>query len=137
MELDYDDVDIEDEDALLYNDLDFVDDEQTNPESVDELTSVNNKKESDSGEYEEGEILDDELFVTTANSKPTSASEEITTDVNDDDVDDDTELDDVIDDAMNNFALASSSAVDSENETAVTMDTDQKNENVNSDDTTR
>ena len=122
LELDYLDDDIVTDDVieegstLLYGDLDFADDEQTNPNLRNEKSPTTTKNESD--ECEEGEIRDNELFTTTTVVKksppPTEATDDPTTTM-----DDDTEIDDAIDNAMNIEGLLVDGATDIDTQEAV------------------
>ena len=85
---------------VLYGDLNFADDEQTNPDLTDEekITKVTKKVE----EYEDGEILDDELFsaasahnVVEAKVTEPSEKDDVSTEPND------TDIENAVDDAMN------------------------------------
>eukprot|EP00111_Clytia_hemisphaerica_P004788 TCONS_00013764-protein len=119
LELDYnddvtanDEIDDVTEDALLYGDLGFADDEQANPDLTSGKESPSKKSDD---ECEEGEIVDDDLFTTTATTKTKDTeetsdettteklSENPTTNENEtstifDEVD--TEIDDAIENAM-------------------------------------
>ena len=114
LELDYlddvigdDDVIGEEDDKLLYGDLDF-DDEQTNaekkPSEDASPKTTTTKNESDGGGEENGEVPDCELFATTVGenpSSPTNKDIEENEDLATTTMDDDTEIDDAIDNAMN------------------------------------
>lgn len=144
-----DDVIVEEEDKLLYGDLDFADDEQTNTKkkSSNDSPKIITKNESDHDGEDEGEIPDSELFATTVGEKP--ATSPINKDTEDEDptttMDDDTEIDDAIDNAMNIEGLLGSGggsevndsdtaiqipAVNNDDDTAATKDDDEESSNV-------
>jgi len=114
LELDYnddvtgtDDV-MMDEDALLYGDLGFADDEQVNP---------NANKMTEQEEVEEGEILDDDLFGTTKDGDDNDVQKLLKSPdkLAEDDVEiDDAEIDDAIDNAMSIVGLDTESEITSD-----------------------
>ena len=114
LELDYNDDVAElddgmmDEDALLYGDLGFADDEQTNPNGNETTT----KKVAEE-ECEEGEILDDDLFgMTTASNDDSSVKKLLESP--DKLSEEDAEIDDAIDNAMSIVGLDTESEVTSD-----------------------
>ena len=111
IELDYNEDELDNE--ALYGDLNFADDEQTNPN----IETVNDpgKKEDDEDEGDEGEIPDEDVFepsvvdnTTYNNEKETDKSTEESLDLNksDVDIDDiyDTEIEKAVTDAINELS---------------------------------
>lgn len=111
IELDYNEDELDNE--ALYGDLNFADDEQTNPNI--ETVNEPGKKEEDEEEVEEGEIPDEDVFepsvvdnTTYNNEKETDKSTEESLDLNksDVDIDDiyDTEIEKAVTDAINELS---------------------------------
>ena len=110
IELDYNEDELDNE--ALYGDLNFADDEQTNPniETVNEPRD----KEENTEEVEEGEIPDEDVFepspvnTTFKNEKDTDKSTEESLDLNksDVDIDDiyDTDIEKAVTDAINELS---------------------------------
>lgn len=111
IELDYNEDELDNE--ALYGDLNFADDEQTNPNI--ETVNEPGKKEEDEEEVEEGEIPDEDVFepsvvdnTTYNNEKETDKSTEESLDLNksDVDIDDiyDTDIEKAVTDAINELS---------------------------------
>lgn len=111
IELDYNEDELDNE--ALYGDLNFADDEQTNP-NIETVNEPGNKEE-DEEEVEEGEIPDEDVFepsvvdnTTYNNEKETDKSTEESLDLNksDVDIDDiyDTEIEKAVTDAINELS---------------------------------
>ena len=111
IELDYNEDELDNE--ALYGDLNFADDEQTNP-NIKTVNEPENKEE-DEEEVEEGEIPDEDVFepsvvdnTTYNNEKETDKSTEESLDLNksDVDIDDiyDTEIEKAVTDAINELS---------------------------------
>jgi len=113
IELDYNEDLTELDDDVLYGDLNFADDEQTNPDLTDEDKLTRKASE----EYEEGEILEDDLFAvasekddkleqTVETSKKTVEKNDNNNSETEKTLDDlfDTNIDKAVDDAMNELS---------------------------------
>lgn len=111
IELDYNEDELDNE--ALYGDLNFADDEQTNP-NIKTVNEPENKEE-DEEEVEEGEIPDEDVFepsvvdnTTYNNEKETDKSTEESLDLNksDVDIDDiyDTDIEKAVTDAINELS---------------------------------
>ena len=110
IELDYNEDELDNE--ALYGDLNFADDEQTNP-NIKTVNEPRNKEE-DVEEVEEGEIPDEDVFEpslvnnTFNNEKETDKSTEESLDLNksDVDIDDiyDTDIEKAVTDAINELS---------------------------------
>lgn len=111
IELDYNEDELDNE--ALYGDLNFADDEQTNP-NIKTVNEPGNKEE-DVEEVEEGEIPDEDVFepsvvdnTTYNNEKESDKSTEESLDLNQSDVDIDdiydTEIEKAVTDAINELS---------------------------------